>query len=62
VLCFTASWLLLTFLHLVAGPMFGQFGHFTKYAPEKVPYAINRYTTGAGNITQHAPCMLAKKH
>jgi hypothetical protein len=27
--------------------MFGQFGHFTKYAPEKVPYAINRYTAGA---------------
>ncbi|MDI9314025.1 MAG: glutathione binding-like protein [Hydrotalea sp.] len=26
------------------GPMFGQFGHFTVYAPEKVPYAIDRYT------------------
>jgi GST-like protein len=26
------------------GPMFGQFGHFTRYAPEKVPYAIERYT------------------
>lgn len=26
------------------GPMFGQFGHFTKYAPEKVPYAIERYS------------------
>lgn len=26
--------------------MFGQLGHFTKFAPEKVPYAINRYTTG----------------
>lgn len=24
--------------------MFGQFGHFTKYAPEKIPYAIERYT------------------
>ncbi len=26
------------------GPMFGQFGHFTFYATEKVPYAIDRYT------------------
>jgi GSH-dependent disulfide-bond oxidoreductase len=26
------------------GPMAGQNGHFNVYAPEKVPYAINRYT------------------
>jgi GST-like protein len=26
------------------GPMFGQHGHFTVYAPEKIPYAIERYT------------------
>eukprot|EP01116_Phalansterium_solitarium_P016068 TRINITY_DN363_c0_g3_i2.p1 TRINITY_DN363_c0_g3~~TRINITY_DN363_c0_g3_i2.p1 ORF type:complete len:277 (+),score=86.89 TRINITY_DN363_c0_g3_i2:44-832(+) len=26
------------------GPMFGQFGHFTVYAPEKLPYAIERYS------------------
>jgi GSH-dependent disulfide-bond oxidoreductase len=25
------------------GPMFGQFGHFSVYAPEKIPYAIERY-------------------
>jgi GSH-dependent disulfide-bond oxidoreductase len=25
------------------GPMFGQFGHFNAYAPEKIPYAIERY-------------------
>jgi len=25
------------------GPMAGQNGHFTRYAPEKVPYAIDRY-------------------
>ena len=25
------------------GPMVGQNGHFTQYAPEKVPYAIERY-------------------
>ena len=26
------------------GPMTGQLGHFAKFAPEKVPYAIERYT------------------
>jgi GST-like protein len=26
------------------GPMTGQYGHFTVYAPERVPYAIDRYT------------------
>ena len=26
------------------GPMTGQYGHFTVYAPEKIPYAIDRYT------------------
>ena len=26
------------------GPMWGQQGHFTHYAPKKVPYAIERYT------------------
>jgi len=26
------------------GPMTGQYGHFTTYAPEKIPYAIDRYT------------------
>lgn len=25
------------------GPMFGQFGHFRNFAPEKIPYGINRY-------------------
>ena len=26
------------------GPMTGQYGHFTSYAPEKIDYAIDRYT------------------
>ena len=26
------------------GPMFGQVGHFVRYAPEQIPYAIERYT------------------
>lgn len=25
------------------GPMFGQFGHFNRFAPEKIPYAMKRY-------------------
>ena len=25
------------------GPMFGQYNHFNRYAPEKIPYAIDRY-------------------
>ncbi|MBD2460119.1 glutathione S-transferase N-terminal domain-containing protein [Oscillatoria sp. FACHB-1407] len=25
------------------GPMFGQLNHFKKFAPEQIPYAINRY-------------------
>ncbi len=27
------------------GPMFGQFNHFNNYAPEKLPYAIERYSS-----------------
>lgn len=27
------------------GPMFGQLNHFKRFAPEKLPYAINRYET-----------------
>lgn len=30
--------------------MFGQFGHFYKYAPEKIEYAINRYSKEAQRI------------
>ena len=26
------------------GPMFGPYNHFASYAPEKIPYAIERYT------------------
>ncbi len=26
------------------GPMFGQYNHFAAYAPEKIPYAIERFT------------------
>jgi GST-like protein len=32
------------------GPMAGQNGHFNVYAPEKVPYAIDRYTKETGRL------------
>src|SRR5262249_27416447 len=32
------------------GPMFGQAGHFRRYAPEKIPYAIERYTNEAKRL------------
>ena len=36
------QWLMFQMGHI--GPMFGQFNHFVTYAPEKIPYAIDRYT------------------
>jgi GST-like protein len=33
------------------GPMLGQAHHFRIYAPEKLPYAIDRYTNEAGAST-----------
>jgi GST-like protein len=32
------------------GPMLGQYGHFAVYAPEKIPYAIDRYTKEANRL------------
>ncbi|MGE0747692.1 MAG: glutathione binding-like protein, partial [Rhodospirillales bacterium] len=32
------------------GPMAGQNGHFTNYAPEKIPYAIDRYVKETGRL------------
>ena len=37
----TIEWLM--FQMGSVGPMFGQYNHFNKYAPEKIPYAIDRY-------------------
>lgn len=33
------------------GPMFGQANHFRRYAVEKIPYAIERYTNEANRLT-----------
>ena len=32
------------------GPMLGQHGHFALYAPEKIPYAIQRYRDEAARL------------
>src|SRR6185312_15367060 len=32
------------------GPMLGQHGHFALYAPEKIPYAIERYRNEAARL------------
>lgn len=32
------------------GPMFGQYGHFSVYAKEKIPYAIERYQKEAKRL------------
>lgn len=34
------------------GPMTGQYGHFNVYAPERIPYAIERYTNEANRLLQ----------
>lgn len=32
------------------GPMFGQYNHFAAYAPEKIPYAIERYSNEVARL------------
>ncbi|MFO1195820.1 MAG: glutathione S-transferase N-terminal domain-containing protein [Burkholderiaceae bacterium] len=42
------------------GPMFGQAGHFRRYAPAPVPYAIERYTNEARRLYGVVDRRLAK--
>lgn len=42
------------------GPMFGQAGHFMFYAPEKIPYAIERYAKEAERLSNVANTRLAQ--
>ncbi len=46
------------------GPMFGQFGHFYKYAGEKCthPYPVERYTTEAKRLLQVLETRLDNRH
>jgi GST-like protein len=43
------------------GPMFGQANHFTAYAPEKIPYAIERYTNEAKRLIRVLNTRLADR-
>jgi GST-like protein len=42
------------------GPMLGQFNHFNAYAPEKIPYAIERYTKESQRLLKVLDTQLAK--
>lgn len=44
----TLEWLF--FQNAGVGPMQGQANHFFRYAPEKIPYAINRYISEAERL------------
>lgn len=44
------------------GPMAGQAGHFNKYAKEKVPYAIERYTNELKRLAGVLDKRLSKTH
>jgi GST-like protein len=43
------------------GPMFGQAGHFTRYAPEKIPYAIDRYSNESRRLCRVLDTRLADR-
>jgi GST-like protein len=45
-----AQWLM--FQMASVGPMLGQAHHFRRYAPEQIPYAVERYTNEARRIYQ----------
>ncbi|MDB5265391.1 MAG: gst7 [Parcubacteria group bacterium] len=42
------------------GPMLGQLAHFVRFAPEKIPYAIDRYTNEAKRLFAVLDVKLAK--
>ena len=42
------QWLMFQMAHV--GPMLGQAHHFRQYAPEEIPYAVERYTNEAARL------------
>ena len=44
----TVQWLMFQMANI--GPMAGQAHHFRNYAPERIPYAIDRYTNEVGRL------------
>ncbi|KAG8627538.1 hypothetical protein KVT40_005021 [Elsinoe batatas] len=53
------SWL--TWMQSGVGPIQGQANHFYRYAPEKIPYAINRYQTETKRLYSVLEDRLAKE-
>ena len=51
------QWLMFQMGHI--GPMLGQTHHFRDYAPEKIPYAIERYTNEAARLYKVCEVRLA---
>ena len=41
------------------GPMFGQASHFLRYAPEKIPYAVDRYSNESRRLSRVLDTRLA---
>jgi GST-like protein len=54
-----SEWLM--FQMAAIGPMFGQLAHFVKFAPEKIPYAITRYTDEAKRLLGVLDTQLGKE-
>ena len=57
--CVAAQWLFWQMGGL--GPMAGQNHHFALYAPEKIPYAINRYVKETGRLYRVLDKRLAER-
>ena len=53
------QWLFFQMGHI--GPMLGQNHHFRVYAPEKIPYAIDRYTNEATRLYRVVDTALAER-
>jgi GST-like protein len=54
----TLSWLMWQMANV--GPMFGQARHFASVAPERLPYAIDRYVTESARLLKVADDRLAQ--
>jgi len=54
----TIEWLM--FQMAGVGPMFGQLAHFARFAPEKIEYAIKRYTDEANRLFKVMDTQLGK--
>ncbi len=52
------EWLFWQMAHV--GPMFGQVNHFVNAAPEKIPYAIDRYLTESARLIKVLDDQLAR--